>query len=82
MIEKSLDYGGGARSQVNLGDRLPANSAALTYSAKEAADLIGISYWTTLRLVKRGKLRAISSIRFKRIPRSEIDRFLRDSLTD
>src|SRR5260370_40640925 len=58
-----------------------AVSTALTYSAREAAAVIGVSYWTTLRLIKRGKLRAIGAIRHKLIPKAELERFLRESLT-
>ena len=50
----------------------------LTFSIKETADLLGVSYFTVFRLLKRGKLRAIPSIRHKRIPRAELERFLKE----
>lgn len=51
-----------------------------TYSVAEAGHLIGVSNFTIYRLLQRGKLRAIASIRHKRIPKAELERFLRDSL--
>lgn len=61
------------------------NSAAnnplprLAYTMRETAEILGISYITVHRLLKRGKLRASDAIRNKVIPRAEIERFLRES---
>lgn len=55
-----------------------AVSECLTHSIAETAALIGVGYHTVFRLLKRKKLRALPSIRHKRIPRAEIDRFLRE----
>lgn len=51
---------------------------SLTYSISETATLIGVSYHTVFRLLKRGKLRALSGIRHKRIPKTELERFLKE----
>jgi excisionase family DNA binding protein len=51
-------------------------TTALTCSTREAAGLLGVSDHTIFRLIKRGKLRALPFIRHKRIPRSEIERFI------
>ena len=51
----------------------------LAYTMKETAKIIGVSYITVHRLLKRGKLRASDAIRNKVIPRSEIERFLKES---
>jgi excisionase family DNA binding protein len=53
--------------------------AKLTYSTQEAADLLGITSKTVYRLVERGMLKAVSALRHKRIPRTEIERFLRET---
>lgn len=52
----------------------------LAYTMQEAAEILGVSYITVHRLLKRGKLRASDAIRNKIIPHTEIERFLRDSL--
>jgi excisionase family DNA binding protein len=52
----------------------------LAYSMRETADMLGVSYITVHRLLKRGKLRASDALRNKVIPKSEIERFLRESI--
>lgn len=47
---------------------------------RETADIIGVSYITVHRLLKRGKLRASDALRNKVIPRTEIERFLKESI--
>jgi excisionase family DNA binding protein len=54
----------------------------LAYTMRETAIILGVSYITVHRLLKRGKLRASDAIRSKVIPRSEIERFLRDSISE
>jgi excisionase family DNA binding protein len=54
----------------------------LAYSMREAAQVLGVSYVTVHRLLKRGHLRASSVLRTKVIPRVEMERFLRESLQD
>jgi excisionase family DNA binding protein len=49
---------------------------------RETAEILGVSYITIHRLLKRGKLRASNAIRNKIIPKTEIDRFLRESITE
>lgn len=49
---------------------------------RETAEILGVSYITVHRLLKRGKLRASDAIRNKVIPRTEIERFLRESISD
>jgi DNA-directed RNA polymerase specialized sigma24 family protein len=51
----------------------------LAYSMSETAKLLGISYISVQRLLKRGLLRSSSALRHKVIAHSEIERFLRDS---
>ena len=48
----------------------------LAYSMQESADLLGVSYITVHRLLKRGLLRSSSAIRNKIIPHAELERFL------
>jgi excisionase family DNA binding protein len=51
----------------------------LAFTMKETATILGVSYITVHRLLKRGKLRASDAIRNKVIPRVEIERFLTES---
>lgn len=51
----------------------------LAYTMRETAEILGVSYITVWRLLKRGKLRASDAIRNKIIARAEIERFLTDS---
>jgi excisionase family DNA binding protein len=50
------------------------------YTMQETAEILGISYMTVQRLIKRGLLRSSSALRHKLIPASEIERFLKDTL--
>lgn len=61
------------------GSKTTVGAARLAYSMRETADMLGVSYITVHRLLKRGKLRASDALRNKVIPRSEIERFLRES---
>ncbi len=64
----------------------PTTTAAplprLAYTMRETADIIGVSYITVHRLLKRGKLRSSDAIRNKVIPLTEIERFLKDSIAN
>jgi excisionase family DNA binding protein len=52
----------------------------LAYTMEETAKILGVSYITIHRLLKRGKLRSSSALRHKLIPMSEIERFLKSTL--
>ena len=60
----------------------PQNHAAteperLAYSIHEAANLLGVDYFSVYRLIQRGKLRACRALRGKLlVPRSELLRLL------
>lgn len=47
---------------------------------REAAAMLGISYISVHRLLKRGLLRSSTALRHKLIPATEIDRFLKSTL--
>ena len=50
----------------------------LAYSIREAADLLGVDYFSIYRLIQRGKLRACRALRGKLlVPRSELLRLLK-----
>ncbi len=51
----------------------------MAYTMQETADVLGVSYITVHRLLKRGLLRSSSALRHKIIPISEIERFLRST---
>jgi len=49
----------------------------LAYSIPEAADMLGLDYFTVYNLVQRGKLKACRALRGKfLITRAELDRLL------
>lgn len=52
----------------------------LAYTMRETAKILGVSYITVHRLLKRGKLRASDDVRCKIIPHTEIERWLRESV--
>jgi len=54
-----------------------AEPERLAYSIQEAADLLGVDYFSVYRLIQRGKLRACRALRGKLlVPRSELLRLL------
>ena len=72
-----------SESKATASQNQTTNLAALprlAFSMQETADILGVSYITVHRLLKRGKLRASDAIRNKVIPKTEIERFLRDSI--
>jgi excisionase family DNA binding protein len=65
-------------------DSLPPSQAPvaeperLAYSIQEAADLLGVDYFSVYRLIQRGKLRACRALRGKLlVPRTELLRLLK-----
>jgi excisionase family DNA binding protein len=55
-----------------------AEPERLAYSIHEAADLLGVDYFSVYRLIQRGKLRACRALRGKLlVPRSELLRLLK-----
>ena len=56
----------------------PAEQERLAYSVQEAADLLGVDYFSVYRLIQRGKLRACRALRGKLlVPRTELLRLLK-----
>jgi excisionase family DNA binding protein len=56
-----------------------AEQERLAYSVKEAADLLGVDYFSVYRLIQRGKLRACRALRGKLlVPRTELLRLLKN----
>ena len=54
-----------------------AREERLAYSIPEAADMLGLDYFSVYRLVQRGKLKACRALRGKfLITRAELNRFL------
>ena len=51
-----------------------------TYSVKEAAKILNLSLVTVYRLIERGKIRCLQSVRHKRIPKTEMDRYMKADL--
>jgi excisionase family DNA binding protein len=53
----------------------------LAYSTQEAADMLGIDYYTLYRLIQRGKLKACRIMRGKfLVPRTELLKLLQTDL--
>ena len=61
-------------------DKASQTLPRLAYTMQETADILGVSYITVHRLLKRGLLKSCSALRHKLIPMTEIQRFLRDSM--
>ena len=76
-VEASESKATTSRNKTSMADSLPR----LAYTMQETAKILGVSYITIHRLLKRGKLRASDAIRNKVIPKTEIERFLRESIT-
>jgi excisionase family DNA binding protein len=57
---------------------LPAEPEQLACSLQEAANLMGVDYFSVYRLIQRGKLRACRALRGKLlVPRTELLRLLK-----
>lgn len=55
-----------------------AASERLAYSVQEAADLLGVNYFSVYRLIQRGKLKVCRALRGKLlVPRSELLKLLK-----
>jgi excisionase family DNA binding protein len=52
----------------------------LAYSVHETGELLGISYGSVYRLIRRGVLKSSGALRHKLIARSEIERFLKETM--
>ena len=52
----------------------------LAYTMRETATILGVSYITVHRLIRRGLLKSSTALRHKLIPASEIERFLKSTL--
>lgn len=66
-------------NQVKKESRKIEREDRLAYSMNEAADLLGIDYFSVYRLVQRGKLKACRALRGKfLITRAELNRFLNE----
>lgn len=59
-------------------ENLASEPERLAYSVHEAANLLGVDYFSVYRLIQRGKLRACRALRGKLlVPRSELLRLLK-----
>jgi excisionase family DNA binding protein len=52
----------------------------LTFSVKEVAAMLGVNSKTIYRLLDRQLIRSLKALRHHRIPRGELERFLRENL--
>jgi excisionase family DNA binding protein len=52
----------------------------MAYTMKETAEILGVSYITVHRWIRRGLLRSSTALRHKLIPATEIQRFLKTTL--
>jgi len=51
----------------------------IAYSVSEASQLVGVSYTTLWRAIRRGDLRPIKGIGLLRISKKELERFIEDT---
>jgi excisionase family DNA binding protein len=64
-------------NQTSKQQRSLAREDRLAYSIPEAADMLGLDYFSVYRLVQRGKIKACRALRGKfLITRVELNRFL------
>ena len=64
-------------NQITEQSRKKAREERLAYSIPEAADMLGLDYFSVYRLVQRGKLKACRALRGKfLITRAELNRLL------
>jgi excisionase family DNA binding protein len=64
-------------NQTSKQQRSLAREDRLAYSIPEAADMLGLDYFSLYRLVQRGKIKACRALRGKfLITRVELNRFL------
>ena len=73
----------GNHGSLNVVPESPApalpDSDRLAYSVDEAAQLLGVHYFSVYRMIQRGKLRACHVLRGKLlVPRSELLKLLKD----
>lgn len=55
-----------------------ASPERLAYSIREAADMLGVNYFSVYRLIQRGKLKVCRALRGKLlVPRTELLRLLK-----
>ena len=76
QVEASEQKASASHNPTTAANPLPR----LAYTMRETASILGVSYITVHRLLKRGKLRASDAVRNKVIPHTEIERFLRESI--
>ena len=72
----------GSATSITPNLRLPmgeAKPAPMSFTVKQTAELLGVGNETVYRLLKRGLLRSSSALRTKVIPKSEIERFLKET---
>ena len=56
----------------------PSPTERLAYSVREAAEMLGVNYFSVYRLIQRGKLKACRALRGKLlVPRSELLKLLK-----
>jgi excisionase family DNA binding protein len=56
---------------------IPKPPERLAYSIQEAADMLGVHYFSVYRLIQRGKLKACRALRGKLlVPRTELLKLL------
>ena len=77
LVEEQPISAGPAVAMLRQNAEAPARE---TYSVTEAAKILKVSLVTVYRLIQRGKLRCLQSVRHKRIPRAELERFIGDDL--
>ena len=79
MLAVRLTIGGTMEANSTPVVDQPAEQERLAYSVKEAADLLGVDYFSVYRLIQRGKLRACRALRGKLlVPRTELLRLLKN----
>jgi len=70
--------GQGRMEDITKVEEQPATTERLAYSVQEAAEMLGVNYFSIYRLIQRGKLKVCRALRGKLlVPRSELLKLLK-----
>jgi excisionase family DNA binding protein len=69
-----------SESILDINSKIATPLPRLAYTMQETATILGVSYITVHRLIRRGLLKSSNALRHKLIPLTEIERFLKASI--
>lgn len=63
-----------------LNDGQETAAPRLLFSLKEAAEMLGVSYWCLVDWQRQGRIRTVKCGRLRRVPVAEVERVAREGL--